>query len=58
MASAESQHIALERRQAMVNGKRYWRVQLSGFPSVDEAKSQARSVKAKLGLPDVWISKR
>ncbi|MEZ5540774.1 MAG: PilZ domain-containing protein [Pseudomonadota bacterium] len=44
-----------ELNSASVNGRQYWRLQITGFASAAEAKSQAGAVKTALGLKDVWI---
>lgn len=42
----------------IVNGQQYWRVHVAGFTTSAEAKSQAGLIKEKLGLKDVWVSRR
>lgn len=44
-------------KHVLVNGKKYWRVSVRGFPSSDEAKSHATLIKNMLGLKEVWIGK-
>jgi hypothetical protein len=58
MARARSKDIQVERYAVIVKGKQYWRVLVSGFSTETEAKSQANIIKEKLGLEDVWITKR
>lgn len=43
---------------AMVKGRQYWRLQITGFKSAAAAKKQAGTVKQELGIKDVWIFKR
>ena len=43
---------------AMVKGKRYWRLQITGFESASAAMNHARIVKQELGIKDVWIHKQ
>lgn len=44
-----------ELNSATVNGRQYWRLQITGFESAAEAKKQASDVKQALGISDVWI---
>ena len=55
---ARSRDIQTEQQQVTVNGKHYWRVQITGFTTAAEAREYAGTIKAKLGLKDVWISTR
>lgn len=55
LEEANAKGIFLEINQCTVNEKNYWRVQVTGFSSADEAKARASYVQAKLGLKDVWI---
>jgi cell division septation protein DedD len=55
---ANSKGISAEINQVTVRGKKYWRVQVPGFSSADEAKTQVGDVQNKLGLNDVWIVQR
>ncbi len=57
-ARAKSKGIQAELFAVTVKGKQYWRVHASGFSTAAEAKSQANVIKEKLGLQDVWITKR
>jgi len=43
---------------AMVNGRQYWRLQLTGFESLAAAKRRAETVKEDLGIDEVWFIKR
>ena len=57
-ARARSKDIQVEQYAVIIKGKEYWRVQATGFLTVGEARSQAGTIKKKLGLKDVWITKR
>jgi SPOR domain len=50
--------VAAEINQATVRGKKFWRVQVPGFSSADDARTMASEVQSKLGLKDVWIVQR
>jgi hypothetical protein len=41
-----------------MRGTTYWRVQVPGFFSADEAHTKVSEVQEKLGLKDVWIVKQ
>jgi hypothetical protein len=56
--SAQSKGIQTEQTRVIVKGKEYWRIQLTNFPTAKEARSYAGSVKEKLGLKEIWISRR
>jgi len=58
VVKARSKGVATEINQATINEKKYWRVQISGFSSSDEASRNASVVQHKLGLNDVWILQR
>jgi septal ring-binding cell division protein DamX len=55
---ARSKDVQVERYAVTVKGKQYWRVHASGFSTAAEARFQANIIKEKLGLKDVWITKR
>ena len=55
---ALSRGIQTEQQKATVKGKQYWRVQITGFPTADDAKTYAVTAKKQLGLNDTWIMKR
>ncbi len=40
---------------ATVNGRQYWRLQITGFESAAAARKHAATVKQELGIKDVWI---
>ncbi|MGB7931711.1 MAG: SPOR domain-containing protein [Gammaproteobacteria bacterium] len=50
--------VSTEINHVTVRGKKYWRVQVPGFSSADEARTKASEVQNKLGLKDVWIVQR
>ena len=58
MEKAQSKGVAAGLYQVTVKGTDYWRVQVSGFSSAAEAKSEAKQIKEKLGLKDVWVAKQ
>jgi len=40
---------------AVVNGRLYWRLQITGFDSAAKARNRAETIKQELGINDVWI---
>ncbi len=56
--TAQSRGISTELQEVSVKGTPYWRVQVTGFSTQDEAKIAADTVKDKLGMADIWIMKR
>jgi len=52
---AAGQGIPVVQSRAIVKGKEYWRLQVTGFRNATEAKDYAIPVKKKLGIKDVWI---
>lgn len=52
---AKSRGVATEVEQVSVRGTPYWRVQISGFATHDEALAHSNSIKETLGLRDTWI---
>jgi len=57
-ARAQSRGVQVEQRRVTVQGKEYWRIQLTKFPTAKEARSYADLAKEKLGLKEVWIRQR
>ncbi|MEN8133488.1 MAG: SPOR domain-containing protein [Pseudomonadota bacterium] len=55
---ARSRDIQTEQQQVTVKGKQYWRVQIIGFSTAEEARAYGDTAKEKLGLKDIWIMKR
>jgi hypothetical protein len=55
---ARSKGIETQQQHVTVKGKDYWRVQTTGFATADEAQAYARTVKERLGLQSVWITRR
>jgi hypothetical protein len=47
--------IPVVQSRAIVQGKEYWRLQITGFRNAKEAKNYAIPVKKKLGIKEVWI---
>lgn len=58
MEKARTQDIDTEQQQVTVKGKQYWRVQIAGLSTAEEAREIASTAKEKLGLNDIWISTR
>jgi hypothetical protein len=52
---AAANGIPVVQSRAIVKGKEYWRLQVTGFSNASEAKNYALPVKQKLGIKDVWI---
>jgi cell division septation protein DedD len=57
-AKAGAQGIDTGIVRATVKGTDYWRVQVPGFATADEAKAASVQIKEKLGLDAVWIVKQ
>jgi hypothetical protein len=57
-ARARAKGISTEIINAEVKGREYWRLQVTGFKTMAEAKYFAEPIKEELGLRDVWIFKR
>ena len=55
---ALSKNIQTVLQPTTVNGTKYWRVQITGFPTADDAKAHAEIAKKLLSIKDVWIMKR
>jgi len=47
--------VPVVQNRAIVKGKEYWRLQITGFRNATEAKNYAIPVKNKLGIKDIWI---
>jgi len=58
VANANSMGVAAEINQATVRGKKFWRVQVPGYSSANDARTMASQIQSKLGLKDVWIVQR
>jgi hypothetical protein len=52
---AATHGIPVVQNRAIVKGKEYWRLQVTGFENAAEAKNYAIPVKKQLGIKDVWI---
>lgn len=52
---AATHGIPVVESRAIVKGKEYWRLQVTGFKNATDAKNYAIPVKKKLGIQDVWI---
>jgi hypothetical protein len=57
-ARARERGVPVEQSRAEVNGRMFWRVQLTGFATAKEAQTHAEEVKEKLRLKDIWIFKQ
>lgn len=57
-ARAGNRGIVAVLHRVTVKGTEYWRVQVPGFATADEAKAEVDVIKKKLGLDDVWVVKR
>ena len=55
---ANDADIPLALNSAEVKGKTYWRLQITGFESLDNARAYAGPVKESLGIKEVWYLKR
>jgi hypothetical protein len=56
-ASARDRGVPVEENRSEVKGREFWRVQITGFGTMSEARAHAEEVKTKLRLKDVWIFK-
>lgn len=54
---ALSMGISTEQQQITVKGTQYWRVQITGFSTADDARVFTDTAKEQLGLKDAWIMK-
>ena len=54
---AKIKGIDAKQAQVTVKGRKYWRVSVKGFLTLDEAESYAIFAKDRLGLKEVWVSK-
>jgi len=54
-ARARSKGVPVEQLNAAVNGKDYWRIQVTGFASKEAAHTYAEPIRKQLRLKDVWI---
>jgi hypothetical protein len=55
---AATHGVPVVQNRAIVKGKEYWRLQVTGFRNATEAKNYAIPVKKKLGIKDVWVFRR
>ncbi len=56
-AKARKQGIPVEQETIRLKGREFFRVQLTGFMTENQAEESAGPVKKRLGLKDVWIFK-
>lgn len=57
-AKFKQQAVPAERQTVHIDGKAWYRLRVTGFASRREADDYALRVKSKLGLEDVWVSRR
>ncbi len=57
-ARARDRGVPVEQNRSEVKGRVFWRVQITGFETMGEARAHAEEVKTKLRLKDVWIFKQ
>lgn len=55
---ALSRNIQTEQQEVTVKGKQYWRVQITGFKTAEDARNHSETAKEILGLQSIWIFKR
>jgi hypothetical protein len=55
---ARTRGIPVEQQVVTVKGQQRWRIQVTGFASADEARINAGSIKEKLGLKNIWITRQ
>jgi cell division septation protein DedD len=57
-ARAQAKGIRVQQQIASVKGKQRWRIRVTGFATLSEARINAGPIQEKLGLKNVWISQR
>jgi len=57
-ARAQAKGIPVQQQVVSLKGKQHWRIRVTGFASLAEARNNAGPIKEKLGLKNVWISQR
>jgi len=57
-ARARSRGITVEQNSMTFKGKEFWRIQITGFLTANDARTYAASAKEKLGLKETWVMKR
>ncbi len=55
---AWSRDIKTEQQLVTIKGQQYWRVQITGYATAEAARAYAGTARDKLGLKDVWITRR
>ena len=55
---ARSKGIQTTQQQVTVNNRQFWRIQITGFSTEEQARSYAGTASENLGLDDVWIMSR
>jgi cell division septation protein DedD len=56
--NALSRGIQTVQQQITLKGRQYWRVQIAGFSTKEDASAYADTAREKLSLKNVWIMKR
>jgi hypothetical protein len=57
-ARAKSKGITVEQNNVIFKGRKFWRIQVTGFLTSNEANAYAASTRKKLGLKETWVMKR
>jgi cell division septation protein DedD len=55
---AQSHGVEVHQQVVEVRGAQRWRVQVTGFASATEARNNASTIRDKLGLKEIWITRR
>ena len=50
--------IAVEQHRVNLKGREFWRMQVTGFATGEEAGCYGKLAQKKLGLKDVWLFER
>lgn len=56
--NAKTRGIAVEQSSVTFKGRKFWRIQIAGFSSAEDARVFADHAKQKLGLKDTWVMRR
>jgi hypothetical protein len=57
-ARAQARGIPVQQQMVSLKGTQRWRIRVTGFATLTEARINAGPIKEKLGLQEVWISQR
>lgn len=58
MVKAGMKDFGTSLQQVTIKGKEYWRVQVAGLATREEAKSLGNVIKQRLALKEVWVTRR